>query len=316
MKRLLTLATAFLVASCGRGTAEGAPPRPEAFTIAVVSDFHMALDKLKNAFADVTAQGADTMVIVGDSCDGQEHEYEDIKRVLATTPHPANLFFTMGNHEYYAGYHKDGSDYDETGFPNGETSSKCRERFNRFRGADPKGPVYFDAWVRGCHFIFLAGERSRMDDPKFLDDAVLTRPQLRWLKEKLNERVQPGKPILVFLHQPFPGTVSGSRSNGSIRQNRELNDTLARHPQILFFSGDTHWELNLPTTHYASRSHAFNLFNTSSLRDPYDAKDEAIDRNMSEGLLVEVLPGKVIVKGRDFLGHRFIEGQTYSLRIP
>lgn len=316
MKSMHALIAGLLLSAASLGAAEPNPPAPQGFAFAVVSDFHMALDKLENAFADAGAQGIDTMVFVGDSCDGQDREYAAIRETLAATPHPAHLFFTMGNHEYYAGYHKDGGDYDERGFPNGETSARCRERFNRFRGANPKGPVYYDAWIRGCHFIFLGGERSRMDDPEFQDDAVLSRRQIHWLEARLEEQKRPGRPIFVFLHQPFPGTVSGSRNASSIRPDRELKALLSRHPQVLFFSGDTHWELDLPSTHFADRPGTFNMFNTSSLRDPYNTKDEAIDRNMSEGLVVQVLPGRVIVRGRDFLGHRFIEGQIYSVPIP
>jgi hypothetical protein len=310
-----TLRIGWLACMCSLGALQGAAPAPQDFRIAVVSDFHMALDKLKNAFADAASLRIDTMVIVGDSCDGQDHEYAAIQETLRSAPHPAHLFFTMGNHEYYAGYHRNGGEYDERGFPNGETSAKCRERFNRFRGADPAAPVYYDAWVKGCHFIFLGGERSRMDDPGFLDDAVLTQAQLGWLKAKLMERARPDRPIFVFLHQPFPDTVSGSRNATSIQQHRELRAILSRYPQVLFFSGDTHWELNLPTTHYTDHTFGIHLFNTSSLRDPYNVKDEAIARNMSEGLMVQVLPGEVIIKGRNFLGHAFIPGQTYAVRL-
>jgi len=315
MKRPVLLLTWFLLLSGASHKSWGAPPAPPAFTFAVVSDVHLALDKLKNAFADVAASKTGTMVVVGDSCDGQEHEYRAIKSVLATTPHPDNLFFTMGNHEYYASYHKDGGEYDETGFPNGETSAGCRARFNHFRGVGPDAPVYYDVWVGGYHFIFLAGERSRMDDASHLDAAVLTKPQLDWLEATIRDQASPGKPIFVFLHQPFPNTVSGSKNDTSIVQARELQTILSRYPQTLYFSGHTHWQLDMPTTHYTNRSYAINLFNTSSLRDPYNEKDEPIPRNLSEGLWVQVLPGKVIVRGRDFLRHAFIKGQSYTVRM-
>jgi len=316
MKRLILFMTSLLVGFGGMQTIWGAPPIPRAFSLAVVSDIHLDLDKLRNALGDMTAQNIDALVLVGDSCDGQDHEYAAIKRVLATTPRPPNLFFTMGNHEYYASYHKDGGEYDEMGFPNGETTRKCQARFNRFRGADPDGPVYYDAWVNGYHLIFLGGEKSRMDDASLFDDAVLTTAQLSWLNVKLREKATPGKPTFVFLHQPFPHTVSGSRDATSIRPAGELRNILSHFPQTLFFSGHTHWELNLPTTHYTDKSSTVHMFNTSSLRDPYNTRDVPIQRDMSEGLLVQVLPGQVIVKGRDFLGHAFIKGQVYRVGIP
>jgi hypothetical protein len=282
----------------------------------VASDFHMALDRLENAFADAGRHGIGTMVLVGDSCDGQEPEYAAIRRKLATSPHPRRLFFTMGNHEYYAAFHRNGGEYLESGFPNGETSQACRERFNRFRGAPPGAPVYYDAWVAGFHFLFLGGERSRMDSPEFQDDAVLTPAQLRWLEEKLAEGASPAKPIFVFLHQPLPGTVSGSGNGTSVRPAGDLKALYARYPQVIQFSGDSHWQLALPTTRYRDPANGYNLFNTSSLRDPYDERDQPIATPMSEGLVVEVRPGKVLVRGRDFLHHADVQGQRYTIRLP
>jgi len=285
------------------------------FRFAVISDVHMGLDKLGNAFADLRDQSVKAVVVVGDSCDGQEGEYRQLSAFLAGTPHP-KTFFTMGNHEYYAAFHKNGGEYDETGFPNGETSSACRERFNRFRGAPAAGPVYYDARVQGCRFLFLAGERSRMDDPALQDDAVLTKAQLAWLRARLGEKRK--GPVFVFLHQPFQGTVSGSGAPGdgsfSVRPEGALMRILTSRPGVFFFSGHTHWRLALPTTH-AERGGA-HLFNTSSLRDPYDATDKPCEASMSEGLTVEVGPGKVVVKGRDFLGHRDVPGQTYVIKAP
>lgn len=321
-RNLACLALAAMLSSWNGAQAKApSSPRSETFRFAVISDFHMDLEKLGNVMEDVSAQNMDTMVVVGDSCDGQEQEYKAIESFLKSRTSPKNLFFVIGNHEYYAGYHKNGGDYDEAGFPNGETTAGCKARFNRFRGALPDGPVYYDARVHGYHFLFLGGERSRMDDPKLLDDAFLTSTQLDWLRARLKEDANQSRPIFVFLHQPFPGTVSGSGKSGedgsrSIRQDQELKAILSAYPQVLFFSGDTHWELNLPTTHHTSESFRFNLFNTSSARDPYNAKDEAIERNMSEGLFVRATPETVIVQGRDFLGHQFVPGQTYEIQMP
>jgi len=293
---------------------------PAHFTFAVISDVHMDLRKLGLAFRDMKARRVDTAVVVGDTCDGQQKEYDSLRTFLAEKPHPQRLFFTMGNHEYYAAYHPGGGDYDEAGFPNGETSAACRERFNRFRGAGAGDPVYHDAWVEGLHFIFLAGERSRMDDPAFLDDAVLTGAQLSWLEAHLAETPVPGAPVFVFLHQPFQDTVSGSGGRGdgslSIRQGTALEGILAAHPGVFFFSGHTHWRLALPTTHRAGAAPGLQLFNTSSVRDPYTSADEPVKHAMSEGLTVTVTRNRVVVTARDFLGRRDLPGQRYEFRLP
>ena len=65
MKRRLALMVG-LVATFSGLYGGGKPLPRRGFTVAVVSDFHMALDKLKNAFADLATQQIDTMVIVGE----------------------------------------------------------------------------------------------------------------------------------------------------------------------------------------------------------------------------------------------------------
>lgn len=281
------------------------------FRFGVISDVHMDLDKLRGALEDLAAQGAGAVVLVGDTCDGLDREYAGLAAFLQAVPRPERRFFVMGNHEYYAAFHPGGGDYDEAGFPNGETSDACRRRFNRFRGARPGGPVYYDARVEGFHFIFLGGERSRMDAWGLQDDAVLTPRQRRWLRARLAQDAPGGRPVFVFLHQPLQDgpAPDGTRS---VRPGGALRRILAGHPEVVLFSGHTHAQLGLPGTHNADPA-GFHRFNTSSVRDPYDARDLPAPASMSEGLLVEAGGGKVVVRGRDFLGRRDLPGQRFEV---
>jgi predicted phosphodiesterase len=301
-------------------------PRSDGIRFVAASDLHGNLERLGNLLDDMQRRGIETLVLVGDTCNGKQEDYDAIKAYLEKRVLPENVFYVVGNHEEYGNAFKKGyPDGVDEGFPNGETTKAVKERFNRFRGAPADGPVYHEAEVDGYHFIFLGGEKSRMDDWSMGDAAYLSKEQLAWLEEELKAGADPSKPVFVFLHQPFSGTVSGSGERGRenfIKQEEELKAILARYPQVVFFSGHTHWELDMPTTHYTDETFRYSMLNTGSLSDPYNKDDQRIDRPMSEGLEVEFgdvdRDGdfEVVVQGRDYLGHRFIPGRRYEIPVP
>lgn len=67
------------------------------------------------------------------------------------------------------------------------------------------------------------------------------------MSDKLKQAAKddPEKPIFVFHHQPFKDTVYGSEWGFDI--NRDLfYDTLRNYPQVITFSGHTHYPLDNP----------------------------------------------------------------------
>ncbi len=304
--------------ACGSASAQNDRPGPLIF--GVVSDIHCesgnlkAQAKFRNALRDARGLGARVLVVAGDIADGQARDYRKVHSITDASPMAGSVYFAMGNHEYYGAFHDQSGAWNPAFFPNNQTDQAAKERFNSFRGVAPKSPVYYDEWIGGFHFIFLAGEFSRMTQDGYKDDAVLSPEQLSWLKASL-EKTRPDEPVFVFLHQPFPGTVAGSYDGAaSIKQSGELNSLLAAHPAAIMFSGHSHRALAMPGTFYTDASRKFAMFNCSSVWQPCGADDKPLEVDASEGFIVYAGEDGVVVRGRDFKNAKFMENQTYNIR--
>lgn len=301
------------------------PPGEPLLTFPVLSDVHVqasdaaSQNKFKAALNDLYAirPQADALVLNGDSTDGKPQDYALLSRLMRQLPHPDNTFYTIGNHEYYKAWYNANSKWSPESFPNGETEAASIERFLAFTG---KTNVYYDETVKGYHFIFLGSERYQQSDPNYNEDAYLSAEQLAWLKQTLAKDTDPRKPVFIFLHQPLPGTVAGTdywAYTRSVIQYKELTDILRQYPQTVFFSGHTHWDLTLPGM--VSRK-AFTAVNTSSVNEPYTLDANGYETEMpaeaSQGVVVELYEDRLIVKGRDFYGKRWIPEAEHVIPLP
>ena len=305
----------WLLAACCAVPAAARPSAP--FVFAVVSDVHCesydprTAAKYAAALRDAYKAGAKAMVVVGDASDGLEEDYKALRAVTAASPLAGKVRYAIGNHEYQCAFHDKAGDWKPETFPNGQTDAAARARFNALRGAPPAAPVYYDEHIHGYHFIFLGGEASDMTSPGTGDAAVLSPGQLAWFKRKLSADA-PGAPVFVFLHQPFPGTVAGSSDgSASIKQAAELKAVLAAHPGVLFFSGHSHYRLSAPGAHYTGASYKFDMYNCSSVWEPYGTDNRPLEGNFSEGYIVKAGPDGVKVLGRDFVKGEFIKDASF-----
>ncbi|MVO98154.1 metallophosphoesterase family protein [Paenibacillus lutrae] len=306
-------------------SAVGAIPGEEKplLTFPVLSDIHIqswdprSHQKFKAALADLRTidPEADALVINGDLTNGMPADYAKLSELMKENPHPRKVFYTMGNHEFYKAWmDKDGS-WNADAFPNGETEQASIGRFLRFSGGKK---VYGDEVVNGFRFIFLGSEQYRQSDPSNLEDAWLSVEQLEFLKASLRKGAASGKPVFVFLHQPLPGTVSGTSfccvNNRAIVQHEELTKILSAYPQAILFSGHTHWELKLPGTLVRNK---FTMVNSSSVFQPWtdngNGGEILTGPEESEGLYVEVYKDKVSIKGRDFYRQRWISEAEFTI---
>ncbi|CAH1194975.1 3',5'-cyclic adenosine monophosphate phosphodiesterase CpdA [Paenibacillus allorhizoplanae] len=267
----------------------------------VVSDIHIqywdtqAQSKLSDALEDLHQlnPSLEALVINGDLGDGRANDYAKITTILQSHPLPKQIYYTIGNHDYYKAYYNAAGDWSPTTFPNGELDSASLERFLAFIQMPS---VYYDRWIQDFHFIFLGSERYRQSDPANQEDAWLSSTQLSWLQSKLQENYIQHKPLFIFLHQPLQGTVSGSLPRGIVQHN-ELKQMLSQYPEVIFFTGHTHWELRLTSTLIRD---VFTMVNSSSVSYPYDSNDQLIQGNRSEGLIVDVYEDRIHIRGRDF----------------
>ncbi|PWK16487.1 metallophosphoesterase family protein [Tumebacillus permanentifrigoris] len=288
---------------------------PDLLTFEVISDIHISTSdggtqsKFTHVLEDINraAPASDLLVINGDLSNGAPEDYSALRNLLSSTPHPPTEV-TIGNHEFYAAFYDKSNTMNKDTFPNGDTDEKALQRFLDFAG---RQQVYTEKVIKDYHFLFLGSEKSRMSDMSYNDDAYLSDTQLAWLKEKL-QGLPTDKPAFVFLHQPLPYTVSGTARAGwnrTVIQHEALKKLLAAHPNLILFSGHTHINLDRPTTFVRD---SFLMVNDSSAGRPYNP-----DRNTrpdSEGLIVEVRNREVTIRGRDFLGQKWIEGVAYTVK--
>ncbi|MEC0245848.1 metallophosphoesterase [Paenibacillus chitinolyticus] len=314
-----------LLAAAVIPSAVGAKPGKEKPLLAfpVLSDIHIqswdpqSHQKLKAALSDLHTldPNADVLVINGDLTNGMPADYAKLRELMERNPHPRKVFYTMGNHEYYKAWIDGGGSWNADAFPNGETEQASIGRFLQLSG---KKKVYGDQVVNGFRFIFLGSEQYRQSDPSNLEDAWLSGEQLEFLKASLRKGAASGKPVFVFLHQPLPGTVSGTSfccvNNRAVVQHEELRKILSAYPQAIFFSGHTHWELKLPDTLVQDK---FTMVNSSSVIQPWtdngNGGEMLTGPDESEGLYVEVYKDKVSIKGRDFYRQRWIPEAQFTL---
>jgi len=257
----------------------------------VISDIHIggaeSERKFQNALEDYKEiyPRYDAIVMVGDITNGgKESQYRTFMQILnSNKANKATEIILMGNHEYMAG----------------DSSSKGYE--TRFVKETSMPYLYYDQRIKGYHFIALA--------PENMGGADLSVKQLSWLKTKLNENRDKRQPIFVFLHQPLPNTVYGSKTWGDVINYKKLNNILKKYPQVILFSGHSHYILDNDKTIIKK---SFTMFNTGAVYYTMLEGDKYSDPSLSEGLLVEVYQNKVVIKCREFSKHKWL-GETYII---
>lgn len=293
-------------------------PEPVLLSFPVISDVHvnqynpLAQYKFRSALQDLhhIAPESDALIINGDlTTEGTGAQYDKLNEILDEVPH-APVYYTMGNHEYYKAWVNGQGIWDREHFPNGETEWMSIKRFLNKTATES---LYYDKWIKGYHFIFLGSEQYRQSNVTNGEDAYLSETQLVWLEMRLKEHASGSRPIFVFLHQPLPYTVSGSDisiNNRAVVQHVRLKKILGDYPQVIYFSGHTHWTLYMPTTMAKKQ---FTMFNSSTVWNPLNTRDHALGPHESEGLFVQVFANKVVVKGRDLYRKQWISGQEYTI---
>lgn len=289
------------------------------FQFGVVSDIHVqqwnrrAKLKFLGMLRDIKEHlNAHTLIINGDLGNGTPQDYSTLRKLVAAQAKPLKIYYTIGNHEFYQAYENPKTErWSPKTFPNGETEQAAIQRFLSLTGHTK---VYYDEYLSGYHFIFLGSEKSAMSEKKYGDKAYLSNIQLVWLEQKLKENYVSHKPIFVFLHQPFPNSISGSwyrTVQSAIVQENELRTILGRYPEVIFISGHTHGELGLNHDVYQG---LFTMVNDSSVEMPISKKGKNKPYD-SEGLWIKVYKNKVVIQGRNFAANAWIPKAIYNKNL-
>lgn len=293
----------------------------------IVSDNHFSggRNNFKIALNDMYQLNPDADVLVnnGDFVDGgSQKEYDDIKNVIDSMPHPENVFYGLGNHELYT--------VTRTWAANPlESPEVAIQRYVDFVGEDK---TYFEKVVNGYPFLFIG------TDVFHASDAVeVSEEQLDWLQERLEYYSNKNLPIFVFAHQPFKNTVPATRNEelpnygGSYIDQEEITSLLGEYPNVIVFSGHTHQHLDQDDWALKTQ-YGFYAVNDGGIVDTWklvkDANGKTIEvsnGSSPQGVYMEVFQDRVILKGRDYKNGKFIreyvipiedmQKPTYTLTI-
>jgi 3',5'-cyclic AMP phosphodiesterase CpdA len=270
----------------------------------VISDVHIDngstadMEKFRSAMDQLNkvAPDQDAFVVVGDLTDyGYATEYDKFFNIYNEKKQAGvNSMFTMGNHDYW----------------NGLSVKDAQARFLEKTGMES---IYYHKEVNDYHFITLSPENSNTH-------GLYTVDQINWLGEQLEEaeKDSPGEPIFVFLHQHIKDTVYGSDLWGTQENKELLYNTLKKYPQVITFSGHSHYPLEDPRTIHQKD---FTSVGTSSVSylELEPGKLQGFHpqgyQDISQGIVVEVYNNEVVIKKRDFHKDDWV-GDPWVVKSP
>lgn len=178
---------------------------------------------LKKSLETMKANGVDVLLHAGDFTDLSTVEawqsFADTYDEVYGNNKPVPVF-AMGNHDYWLDYFAKSHEI--------ATPAKLQRRFTKYTGERP----FSHKVINGYHFIVWSSSDGSYD--KSYSDRD-------WIKEQLDAAVKddPNKPIFVVTHLNAQDTVYGSDEWG----NQDIYDVLKDYPQVISFSGHSHYAL-------------------------------------------------------------------------
>lgn len=312
LSKVITLAFAglFSIYSLVSGVKEVSAEKPEDFQpvlrFAVCSDVHLSkeesgkknAEKFKAAInkayelskKDKEHSTLDAFVVAGDFTEsGKEEQYEIFRDITKENiKKETELLTCMGNHEHI--------EYRDT-----ENPQKAVEVFKEYVSENEDVHTV----IGGYHFIGVSYDDNG-------DETFKTK--LEWLREQLDEAVKDtgDKPVFVFQHPHPTLTVYGS-VNWS---NFDIRMVLKDYPQVVDFSGHSHYAANDPRSIHQSTFTAIGCGAITGAMGnlSYISGDEYGDGDSGTFWLCEVdAEGNVRLRLYDIVSDCFYEGVDYYL---
>ena len=259
------------------------PERAERFG-QLIDDMYLYSD-------NVAYNKLDAILVAGDFADGGEDaEYEIFNSVIENHKRAdTRLLCVMGNHEFIA--------YRKT------DDSQSYAHYQKHIHAE----VNTDTVINGYHFIGVSYDNGKEE---FAKNAL-------WLKERLDSvtKAEPDKPVFVF-HHPHPRlTVYGSMDWG----DTTLRKVLERYPQVVSFSGHSHYFPGDPRSVWQG---SFTAVGCGSLKAfmgnlNYIEGDQDAPGFSGGAWLVECdAQGNILMKLYDIANRRFFDDIVYYIANP
>lgn len=324
----------FYEAACSAAVETGAAPfraaAPRRCMFAVITDLHVTADPrhphnmhLADCFAEILRRVPESLGVmcIGDTTNhGYPEEWErftDLWENAAQSGLPP-LYFAVGNHDMHFYKYQN-----ELGYQTSFDGQK--EAFLRYTRTDSATLYHFHK-IDGKYFIFLGPDRPI--DPGENDCYVhISEAQQVWLTALLEEAARQQAPAFLFLHQPLRETVSGSlcsadpviQSWHGVCEDAALRAITDRFPNLIMFTGHTHWKFDSMQPVLAGRGKTASYVNAASIAYLWTDKNGNIETEEdepelgSEGFFVEEYDDFILLRGYDFAVKKWSAGGLFLL---
>ena len=199
---------------------------------------------LKNHLALCKQNGVDVIMIPGDLVNNaMAYQYTIFEDVLKETygedenDYP-EFVYTMGNHEWYSADEREDENAVHLFNKHARIDTNNLTQRTVQTTATKDSSIYGNYYkvINGIPFIGISGENANGILGYTLRDEITS-----WLQDisKLPS-VKAGGPIFMAYHYAFPN-VTYSFGQGSTTYSSILYDLIKDYPQIILFSGDTHY---------------------------------------------------------------------------
>ncbi|CRK84720.1 DUF4073 domain-containing protein [Neobacillus massiliamazoniensis] len=287
-------------------------------------DFDTALKQM-----NIINPNSKALIINGDITNGGGiGEYETVRNIINNNAVPFTIISSIGNHEFY-----------EAKWNNYKTSEEeIFSRFYDFAGVDKP---YYSKVVKGIPFIVLGTEKYmgfyqnapdvKEQFPKWnggIDQVYMSDKQLDFLRSQLEKYSKQNIPVFVLSHHVLKDTVSGSRQSPYLNdymQYDEIMSILGDYPNAIFFSGHSHWTLELPDWAVnvkvsGGNKKGFTAINTGAIQTGWMSAGpnggEVVSPEgglFNQALQLDVFEDEVVIKGRNFRTNSWM--QEYVVKI-
>ena len=215
------------------------------------------------------------------------------------------LILIMGNHDYWLSYSiENGLEFEKGNI----------EEMQKLFIEKTKHKPFSHKIINGYHFINWSCEDGSLDNPN---------KNHNWFEKEIKIALEDNdkKPIFVTTHFPPKNTVYGSEDWGDIH----LNELFEKYPQIINFSGHSHFSLIDERSIYQKKYTAIQTqslsytelengkVNGSILKDEFD--DLMISAQNPMGLICDVNDKEIIIKRISFNKNEFYNND-WIIDIP
>ena len=269
--------------------------------VGIISDFQLGTNALNpedwnypstlhliQSLKVLKMQKVQMIIIAGDiTDDGANESYKAVNQIINSVypEYKPELIYVMGNHDYWSAPY---------------INKVLQKRFEDNLGQKP----FSHKIINGYHFIGWGSENGSMDK---------SNTDTKWVKKELEYAVKDSKtkPIFVTTHFPPANTMYGSDEWGS----QEVFDVLKDYPQVICFSGHSHYSLIDDRSIWQGEFTAINTqaiayielesgkLNGSVPKD--ETGNELYARNNYMGLIMNVLDDKVEIQRISFEENKF-----------